>query len=81
MGLFINRAEDYFKKAVEGKPADAEAFNKYATFLWRVRKDLWAAEQTFLEAISAESGNPFYAAKYADFLWSSGAEETCFENS
>lgn len=76
----MNRAEEYFKKAVAVKPADADAFNKYANFLWRVRKDLWAAEESFLEAISAESGNPFYAAKYANFLWTSGAEETCLEN-
>lgn len=57
---------------------DAEAFNKYATFLWRARNDLWAAEETFLEAISADPSNSFYAANYAHFLWNTGGEDTCF---
>ncbi|KAF2312581.1 hypothetical protein GH714_035138 [Hevea brasiliensis] len=41
-----DRAEDYFKRAIGVEPPDAEAY-KYASFLWRVRKDLWAAEETF----------------------------------
>ena len=74
----MNRAEEYFKKAVGVQPPDAEVYNKYATFLWRARNDLWAAEETFLEAISADPSNSFYAANYAHFLWNTGGEETCF---
>lgn len=74
----MNRAEEYFKKASKVEPKDAEALNKYATFLWQVRKDLWAAEETFLEAIAAEPSNSFYAANYANFLWNTGGEDTCF---
>lgn len=73
-----NRAEDYFKRAIGVEPADAEAYSKYASFLWRVRKDLWAAEETFLEAINADPTNSYYAANYAHFLWNTGAEDTCF---
>ena len=70
----------YFKKAigVVEEAADAEAYSKYAKFLWRVRNDLWAAEETFLEAISADPTNPHYAADYANFLWNTGGEDTCF---
>jgi len=75
---FENRAEEYFKKAIEVEPPDAEAYNKYATFLWKVKNDLWAAEETYLEAISADPNNSFYAANYAHFLWNTGGEDICF---
>lgn len=76
--LFWNSAEVYFKRAVKVEPPDAEALSKYANFLWQARKDLWAAEETYVEAIAADSGNSFYAANYANFLWSTGGEDTCF---
>lgn len=60
------------------KPADAEAYNKYAIFLWRVRKDLWGAEETYLEAIAVDPTNSLYAANYAHFLWNTGGDDTCF---
>lgn len=72
------RAEYYFKKAVRIEPADAEALSRYATFLWVARKDLEAAEETYLEAIAADPGNSFYAANYAHFLWNTGGEDTCY---
>ena len=78
MIFLYNRAEEYFKRAVEVEPKDAEALSKYATFLWRARDDLWAAEETFLEAIDADPTNSFYAANYANFLWNTGGDETCF---
>lgn len=75
-----DRAEKCFKKAMESGEVevDAEAYSKYAIFQWKARKDLWAAEENFLEAISAEPTNSFYAASYANFLWQTGGEETCF---
>lgn len=73
-----NRAEDYFKRAVNVEPKDAEALSKYASFLWQARNDLWAAEETYLEAISTDPSNSYYAANYAHFLWSTGGEDTCF---
>lgn len=76
--FYVCRAEEYFKRAAGVEPADAEAYNKYATFLWRVRNDLWAAEETYLEAISADPSNSYYAANYAHFLWNTGGEDTCF---
>lgn len=60
------------------EPKDAEALNKYANFLWQVKKDLWTAEETYLEAIAAEPSNSYYAANYAHFLWNTGGEDTCF---
>nr|AAF79562.1 F22G5.38 [Arabidopsis thaliana] len=78
-GLFgENRAEKYFKRAAKAEPADAEALNKYATFLWRARNDIWRAEETYLEAISADPTNSVYSANYAHFLWNTGGDETCF---
>ncbi|GKD59251.1 UDP-glucuronic acid decarboxylase 2-like protein [Tanacetum coccineum] len=65
---FPTVAEDYFKRASIVEPKDAEALKKYASFLWQCQNDLWAAEETYLEAISADPNNSFYAAKYAHFL-------------
>ncbi|GKD50836.1 transcription factor MYB119-like protein, partial [Tanacetum coccineum] len=42
------------------------------------RKDLWASEETLLEAIAVDPINPYYAATYANFLWSNGPDDTCF---
>ncbi|KAL3507367.1 hypothetical protein ACH5RR_032749 [Cinchona calisaya] len=74
----IGIAEDYFKRAAKVEHKDAEALNKYESFLWQVRKHLWAAEETYLEAISAEPNNSYYAANYAHFLWNTGGEDTSF---
>ena len=74
----IHRAEDCFKRAVAVEPPDAEAYNKYASFLWVAKKDLWAAEEAYLEAIAADPSNTYYAANYAHFLWNTGGEDTCF---
>ncbi|GKA58363.1 tetratricopeptide-like helical domain containing protein [Tanacetum coccineum] len=74
----VEEADDYFKRASIVEPKDAEAFKKYASFLWQCRNDLWAAKETYLEAISADPNNSFYAAKYAHFLKSTGCEDTCF---
>lgn len=72
------RAECYHKRAIAVRAADAEALNRYASFLWLARKDLEAAEETYLEAIDADPGNPHYAASYAHFLWSTGGDDTCY---
>ena len=63
---------------MEIQPTDAEALNRYACFLWLVRKDLGAAEETFLEAIAADPGNLVYASNYSHFIWKTGGKETCF---
>ncbi|GJW85417.1 transcription factor MYB119-like protein [Tanacetum coccineum] len=47
----------------------AAAFRGYPAS-WKQRKDLWAAEETLLEAIVVDPINPYYAATYANFLWS-----------
>ncbi|KAJ4971760.1 hypothetical protein NE237_004859 [Protea cynaroides] len=76
-----DRAEEYFKRAVgvgKEEEADAEALSKYASFLWVVRKDINAAEETYLEAIAADPGNTYHAASYANFLWNTGGEDTCY---
>lgn len=43
-----------------------------------MRKDLTAAEETYLEAIAADPGNALYASHYAHFLWNTGGEDTCY---
>lgn len=43
-----------------------------------MKNDLWAAEETFQQAIDADPNNSSYAASYAHFLWNTGAEDTCF---
>ncbi|RZC78277.1 hypothetical protein C5167_002451 [Papaver somniferum] len=75
-----DRAEDYFNRAisVESVAPDAEILSRYASFLWLAKKDIGAAETTYLEAIAAEPSNPFYASNYAHFLWSTGADDTCY---
>ncbi|XVE52529.1 hypothetical protein DITRI_Ditri02bG0129500 [Diplodiscus trichospermus] len=73
-----DRAEEWFKRAIQLEPQDAEALGLYADFLWLVRNDLWEAEERYLQAVAAEPDNPFHASKYANFLWSTGGEGTCF---
>nr|XP_028960769.1 uncharacterized protein LOC103455109 [Malus domestica] len=73
-----DRAEECFRRAVQGEKPDAEALSRYADFLWLVRKDMWGAEERYQQAMAEEPDNPFYASKYANFLWSTGAEDTCF---
>lgn len=51
---------------------------QYANFLWVVRKDLWGAEERFQQATAAEPDNSYHASKYANFLWSTGGEDTCY---
>ncbi|CAH9121424.1 unnamed protein product [Cuscuta epithymum] len=74
------RAEECFKRAMEVKPQDAEALCQYANFLWMVRKELDGAEDLYQQAIAADGdiGNPYYASQYANFLWKTGGEETCY---
>ncbi|XP_009344571.1 uncharacterized protein LOC103936461 [Pyrus x bretschneideri] len=73
-----DRAEECFRRAVQGEKPDAEALIRYADFLWIVRKDLWGAEERYQQAMAEEPDNPYYASRYANFLWSTGAEDTCF---
>ena len=72
------RAEECFRRAVQGERPDAEALIRYADFLWIVRKDLWGAEERYQQAMAEEPDNPYYASRYANFLWSTGAGDTCF---
>lgn len=60
------------------EPADAEALSRYASFLWLARKDLVAAEETYLEAIDADPSNSVHNANYARFLWNTGGDGTCY---
>lgn len=55
---------------------EADAFSRYADFLWHVRKDLWAAELRYLQALEAEPGNTYYVSKYASFLWNTGGQDS-----
>ncbi|KAG4196321.1 hypothetical protein ERO13_A06G164250v2 [Gossypium hirsutum] len=73
-----DRAEEYFKRAIEVEPQDAEALGLYADFLWEVRNDQWGAEEMYIQAVEADTKNPFQVSKYANFLWSTGGEGTCF---
>lgn len=60
------------------EPLDAQALTHYADFLWIVRKDLWNAEERYQQAMAAEPNSYYHASKYANFLWNTGGEETCF---
>ncbi|KAJ8769476.1 hypothetical protein K2173_002966 [Erythroxylum novogranatense] len=74
-----DRAEECFKRAImAGGPPDAEVFSRYADFLWIVRKDLWGAEEKYQQAVAVEPNNHYHASKYANFLWNTGGEDTCF---
>lgn len=70
-------AESVVEKKPAGK-AEAEKLIEYANFLWLVKKDLGAAEETYLEAIAADPTNTTHAANYAHFLWNTGGEDTCY---
>ncbi|XP_038992032.1 uncharacterized protein LOC120115375 [Hibiscus syriacus] len=73
-----DRAEEYFKRAIQVEPQDPEALEQYADFLWKAKNNQPEAEERYLEAIKADLKNPFRASKYAYFLWGTGGEGTCF---
>lgn len=54
-------AEECFKRAIMVGPTDAEAFSHYADFLWRMKKDLWSAEEMYLQALSIEPNSTGHA--------------------
>lgn len=60
------------------EPPDAESHVLYAEFLWKVRNDLWGAEEKYLEAVAAEPENTYRISKYAEFLWRTGGKDTCY---
>ncbi|KAL9402392.1 hypothetical protein Peur_006241 [Populus x canadensis] len=53
--------EECFKRAIMVGPTDAEAFSHYADFLWRMKKDLWSAEEMYLQALSIEPNSTGHA--------------------
>ena len=57
---------------------DGEALCRYANFLWIIRKDLWGAEERFLQAMAADPGNSYHVSNYATFLWNTGGGDICF---
>ncbi|GMI80854.1 hypothetical protein like AT3G47080 [Hibiscus trionum] len=74
-----DRAEEYFKRVIQVKPQDPEALEQYADFLWKVRNDQPEAEERYLEALEVDGlKSPFRASKYANFLWGTGGEGTCY---
>lgn len=54
---------------------EAEAYCRYADFLLWIRKDNWAAELRYLQALEADPGNTYYLSKYASFLWNTGGQQ------
>lgn len=51
-------AEECFKRAISHY---AEAFSHYPDFLWRMKKDLWSAEEMYLQALSIEPNSTGHA--------------------
>ncbi|XP_078162179.1 uncharacterized protein LOC144557480 [Carex rostrata] len=78
IGQEYDRAEEYFKRAVEAEPVDGEARSRYAVFLWQHRSDLEKAEEMFLKAIEVDPDNSYHLCTYARFLWMTGGTDTCF---
>ncbi|KAM0892400.1 hypothetical protein ACQ4PT_025793 [Festuca glaucescens] len=73
----LDRAEDYFKRAVAIEPPDGEAMRRYAMFLWQARGDLVGAEDMFTGAIDEDPDSSHHRSSYAWFLWMTGGVETC----
>lgn len=73
-----DKADHYFRRAVQVTQVDVECLSLYANFLWRAKNDLSAAENTYLMAIDHDPNNSALAANYANFLWNTGGEDTCF---
>ncbi|KAK1260369.1 hypothetical protein QJS04_geneDACA001923 [Acorus gramineus] len=73
----LDRAEQYFKLAVQAEPVDAEMMSRYAMFLWEEREDMEGAEEMLLAAIDAEPSS-YHTGNYARFLWQTGAWDTCY---
>ena len=63
-----DRAEEFYKRAVEADPINASVLGNYALFLKNVRKDHDRAEEFYRRAVDADPGNAGVLGSYAIFL-------------
>jgi protein O-mannosyl-transferase len=64
-----DKAEEYYRKAIELDPKSADTLGNNALFLEEIRQDYDQAEQLYLKAIELEPKNAWNIRGYARFLW------------
>ena len=64
----MDRAEEFYKQAIDANPKNARSLGSYAIFLSDDRKDLNRAEEFFKRAIDADPKDALLLGSYAHFL-------------
>ncbi|KAL0383660.1 UNVERIFIED_CONTAM: hypothetical protein Scaly_0653300 [Sesamum calycinum] len=78
----LQRAEEYYSRAILADPEDGEILAQYAKLIWELHHDKERAANYFERAVQASSDNSHIHAAYASFLWDTEEdEENATENS
>jgi tetratricopeptide (TPR) repeat protein len=70
-----DRAEEYFKKALELDPIDADNTGNYANFLKDIRKDYDRAEEYYKKALELDPNHANNTGNYAQLLIVTGRKQ------
>ena len=63
-----DKAEEYYRRAVEADPNHANNLGNYATFLKNQRKDYDKAEEYYRRAVEADPKHATNLGNYANFM-------------
>ncbi|KAL2238710.1 UNVERIFIED_CONTAM: hypothetical protein Sindi_1062700 [Sesamum indicum] len=78
----LQRAEEYYSRAILADPEDGEILSQYAKLIWELHHDKERAAIYFERALQASSDDSHIHAAYASFLWDTEEdEENATENS
>lgn len=64
-----DKAEEYYKRALEADPNHANNLGNYANFLKTIREDYDKAEEYYKRALEADPNHAGNLGNYANFLW------------
>ena len=73
-----DKAEEYYKRALEVAPDNGSALGNYGIFLQKIRKNYDRAEEYYKRALEADPDNANMLGNYAGFLLAQGGHEEGF---
>ena len=89
--VYYDRTNLHYQQAINADPDNPLLLSNYAQFLHLVAHDHNKGKDYFQRAMkldpsdgkvvgkyAADPANPFHAGSYANFLWNTGGEDTCY---
>ncbi|KAK4418439.1 hypothetical protein Salat_2256700 [Sesamum alatum] len=71
----LQRAEEYYSRAILADPEDGEILSQYAKLIWELHHDKDRAASYFERAVQASTEDSHIQAAYASFLWDTEEDE------